>query len=112
LKRNNLSLDHLDVVAMSTGYTGELPVKAVIKVLEIAHLHCVPDDPVATTMSTNVGSPLVLEFPQSKASEAIRRIAGSLTGIPEMADQHTKRKGFLGAKAATILALNALSSYR
>ena len=47
LRRNQVFPEHIHVVAMGTGYSGELPVNSVKKVLGIKELHSIPDDPVA-----------------------------------------------------------------
>lgn len=111
LGRNHVSRDHLHVVAMGTGYAGELPPAEVKRFLKVQHLHCIPDDPVAAVMSVNVGNPLVLEAPASKASIAIRQFAESLLGRNSAAVPDPRRQPAAFLKAAAV-ACSVLPFYR
>jgi MinD-like ATPase involved in chromosome partitioning or flagellar assembly len=94
---------------MATGNSGELPVKAVKQVLDVSELHCIPDDPVAVTMSINVGNPLILESPKSKASRAIVAFADALVGSMATTPEPSTRSAAALAKSAALIALNTLS---
>jgi pilus assembly protein CpaE len=106
--RNRVSPSQIHVVAMGTGTSGELPVKAVKQVLGTSALHCVPDDQAAVTMSINVGNPLVQESPKSKASRAIIALADALTGNLAAAQISPSRSTAMLAKSAAMLAMNSL----
>jgi pilus assembly protein CpaE len=107
MTRNHVSASHLHVVAMETGLSGELPIKVVKEILKVPQIHCIPHDPVACTMSINIGNPLVLESPKSKAAQAIVGFSDVLTGMSDM-DRHADNRPFSVAKAATLLAINTL----
>ncbi len=107
LRRNHVSAEHVHLVAMSTGLTGELSVHSVKKVLGVNEVHCIPDDPVANTMSINVGNPLVLEAPESRISQAIVKLAGAVRP-PGAGDQEIQEKASSGLRAAAVLTLNVL----
>lgn len=72
LKTKQKSDASIHVFAMGTGHAGELPVRSVEKLLKLNAIHCVPDDPVAVTMSLNMGNPVVLESSSSPIAKAIR----------------------------------------
>jgi pilus assembly protein CpaE len=108
LRRNHVLSEHIHLVAMGTGHAGELPVHSVKKVLGVSQLDCIPDDPVATMMSINIGNPLVLEAPTAKISQAIVKFASSLSELPAAADEESQRKTSAGLRAAAVLTLNAL----
>lgn len=101
LKRNQVPVDHVHIVAIGTGHTGELPVTPVKKILGVSDIHCVPDDPVASIASVNVGNPLVLESPKSKCAQAITNIAATLSRLPDIGAQVPKRWKLPGIKAAS-----------
>jgi pilus assembly protein CpaE len=101
LKRNQVSEDHVHVVAIGTGHTGELPVTPVKKILGVSEIHCVPDDPIASIASVNVGNPLVLESPKSKCAQAIAKITAKLSQLAEIDSQVTKRWKLPSLKAAS-----------
>jgi Flp pilus assembly CpaE family ATPase len=108
LRRNHVPPEHVQLVAMSTGNSGELPIASVKKVLNAADVRCLPDDLVATTMSINVGNPLVLEAPKSKLAQAIENFATSLLGLTDKPDQSSVRSAPSGLRAAAVLTLNVL----
>jgi Flp pilus assembly CpaE family ATPase len=102
LKGNRVSCDHLHVVVMDTGRIGELPISAIKKVLRIAAIHSIPEDTEATTVSINVGNPIVLEAPRSKASKAINELVLALAG---WSDTRDSKRGYLSSvKAAALVA--------
>ena len=74
----------IQVVAMGTGNLGELPSNAVRKILGLPSLVCIPDDPVAINASLNIGSPLVIESPDSATSKALFRFAQSLPDLSKI----------------------------
>jgi pilus assembly protein CpaE len=112
LTRNRVLHDHIHVVAMGAGYSGELSATAVKKVLQVANLVCIPDDPVAMIKSINVGNPLVLEHPNGKASQAITKLAESLLGSVKGDDQTGSMRSTAAAKAAAVVALHALPFFK
>lgn len=79
LKENRVSADNIHIAAVETGTSGEIGRSAIQKLLKTENLHCIPADPVAVTMSINLGTPMVSEVPFSKASEAIAKLAKSLS---------------------------------
>jgi pilus assembly protein CpaE len=109
LKRNRVSPEHLHIVAMGTGRSGDLPVASVKKVLRVPTIHCIPDDAEAITVSINVGNPLVLEAPKSKASQAINDLVLCLAGWKQTGHAAEKRGRIASAKAAALVAINAIS---
>jgi pilus assembly protein CpaE len=112
LTRNRVSRDHLHAVALGTGCSGELPVAAVKKVLQLPDLLCIPDDPVATITSINVGNPLVREHPNTKASQAFAKLAASLIGAEEDGAQTGGMRPTAAAKAAAVVALHTLPFFK
>src|SRR6185295_7362725 len=72
--------DHIQVAVMGVGLGGELPMTAIKKVLNSSAVHGVPDDATALTLSINVGNPVVLESPKSRASQGILKLASALIG--------------------------------
>jgi MinD-like ATPase involved in chromosome partitioning or flagellar assembly len=93
---------------MGTGQSGELPVSAVKKVLNVPDLFCIPDDPVATIMSINLGNPLVIERPSSKISQSITKLAESLIHYLEDVTRGSALRPATAVKAAAVIALNTL----
>ena len=100
LIQHRVSRDHIHVVAMGTGHSGELPVAAVKKVLHVPDLTCIPDDPVAKIRSINLGNPLVLERPNAKISQAITKFAESLIGHAEDTERESIVRPATAVKAA------------
>ena len=107
MTRNHVAPANLHVLAIGTGYAGEIPLKTIRDVLGIPSVHAVPDDPTAMNMSINVGNPLVLESPKSRTSRAIAQFVETLTDGPGA--RATDRPPTLFARAATVLALNTLA---
>jgi pilus assembly protein CpaE len=112
MTRNRVSHEHIHAVALGVGYAGELPLAAVKKVLQLSSIHCIPDDPVAAIMSINVGNPLVLESPNSKAARALVTFAEALCGFEDDAQAPPDRRSMSAVKAAAIVALNTLPFYK
>jgi pilus assembly protein CpaE len=112
LTRNRVVPDHVHVVAMGTGYSGELPLAAVKKILQVSKLTCIPDDPVAAIKSINVGNPLVLEHPNAKPSQAIAKFAESLIGSVSDDSSTTVARPTAAAKAAAVVALGTLPLFK
>jgi Flp pilus assembly CpaE family ATPase len=108
LTENRVLREHVHIVAMGTGHAGELPLAAVKKILQISAVTCIPDDPVATIMSINVGNPLVLERPHAKVSQAIAKFAESLIGYVGGANQSSASGAGVAVKAAAAVALQTL----
>jgi Flp pilus assembly CpaE family ATPase len=105
---HDINNDRVQVAVMGVGLGGELPIVAIKKVLNNTAVHAVPDDATALTLSINVGNPVVLESPKSRASQGILKLASSLVGNDSEV-LLSKPEGMLGAKAAVLLALNTLS---
>jgi MinD-like ATPase involved in chromosome partitioning or flagellar assembly len=108
MTHNRVLREHIHVVAVGTGYAGELPVTAVKKVLGISALHCIPDDPVSTIRAVNVGNPLVLEMPRTKISQAIVAFTNALIGQTEDNAMVASPPQLGAMKAAAVIALNTL----
>lgn len=108
LASSHVPLNRVHIVLIATGQPGELPVASMKKILRVSHVHCIPDDPVATLMSINVGNPLVIEAPNSKPAIAIKKLAESMLGIPAEQVAAPSRYSAAAVKAATLLSLSAL----
>ena len=108
MTRNQVLREHIHVVALGAGHSGELPLGAVKKVLQMPSVHCIPDDPVATIRSINVGNPLVCETPHAKISQAISALADVLMGKPEDSIKPAARSPIGPVKAAALIAINTL----
>ena len=106
LVENRISRDRVRVLALGAGHSGELPPAAVKKVLRVAEVCPIPDDPVAMIRSINLGNPLVLEQPNSKAAAALRQFAESLLGVPDSVG--SAPKPLTTFKTAAALAANAI----
>ena len=107
MTRNRVLREHIHVVALGVGHSGELPISAVKKVLQMPSVHCIPDDPVATIRSLNVGNPLVFESPQTKIAHALTALADVFIGESDVA-KPPARPPIATVKAAAIIALNTL----
>ncbi|WP_047814751.1 AAA family ATPase [Rhodopirellula islandica] len=84
LKSKQKSDASIHVIAMGTGHAGELPVKSVEKLLKLNAIHTIPDDPVAVTMSLNMGNPIVLESSSSPIAKAIREATWTIPTIRDL----------------------------
>jgi pilus assembly protein CpaE len=105
LTENHVSRERVHVVAIGTGLSGELPVAAVKKVLQVTDVRCIPDDPVAMIRSVNLGNPLVLEQPTSNVAIALRQFAESLIGAESVRTYSGSSMTTL--KAAAVIAAQA-----
>jgi pilus assembly protein CpaE len=108
MTRNRVLLEHIHVVALGVGHSGELPISAVKKVLQTSSVHYIPDDPATTMRSLNLGNPLVCEFPQAKISQAIAALADVFIGSSEKVLNPSARPPIATVKAAALIALNTL----
>jgi Flp pilus assembly CpaE family ATPase len=108
MTRNRVLREHIHVVALGGGHSGELPIAGVKKVLQISTLHTIPDDPVATIRAINLGNPLVFETPQAAITNAIVSFANALLGASQQAVPVASRPPIAAAKAAAVFALNTL----
>src|SRR6185369_17341210 len=100
--------EQIHVVALGVGHSGELPINAAKKVLQVASVHCIPDDPGSTIRSLNVGNPLVCECPHTKISQALAALADVFIGQSEDVTKSSARPPIATVKAAAIIALNTL----
>jgi pilus assembly protein CpaE len=107
LSNHDVKREQVHVVTMGTGYSGELSLAAVKKLLGVPSMHFIPDDQEAVLMSTNIGNPLVLELPKSKMAVAIRKFSEAALGYGERREtaQPVSPNRF---KAAALLALNTI----
>jgi pilus assembly protein CpaE len=108
MTRNRVLLEHIHVVALGVGHAGELPIGAVKKVLQMSSVHCIPDDPISTIRSINLGNPLVCETPHAKISQAITALADLFVGQSDPTAKPSGRPPIGTVKAAAIIALNTL----
>lgn len=80
LSSNGVPADRVDVVAMGTGRSAEISPREVARALSVSEVFCVPDDQLAEMVSVNVGRPMVLEMPNSKASRSLIQLSRRITG--------------------------------
>jgi pilus assembly protein CpaE len=73
--------EHLTLVVSRTGQPKELPIAQAEEVLGVSIGHRVPDDPATVNESINLGIPLAVSCPHSKAATAVTRLADSLLGV-------------------------------
>jgi pilus assembly protein CpaE len=92
LAHNGVSRDHIQIVALGTGHSSELPVASVKEALSVNAVHCIPDDPTSTVVSLNLGNPLVLETPKSKTTRALTQLADALSGEANPCPQKKKAR--------------------
>lgn len=111
LRSNQIAPDRLEIVAMDCGQPGELPAAAVAKSLGVPRIHLIPQDAIATTVSINLGQPMVLGAPHSAASLAIRRLAAVVTGSSSNEASTAQSGRFAAARAATVGAVSAMVGY-
>jgi pilus assembly protein CpaE len=108
MTHNRVLREQIHIVALGTGNSGELPISSVKKVLQMASVHCIPDDPGSTMRSLNVGNPLVCECPNTKISQALAALAEVFVGQPEEIAKPSARPPMATVKAAAIIALSTL----
>jgi Flp pilus assembly CpaE family ATPase len=75
----------MTLVANRTGQTKELPIAQAEEALGMPIAHRLPDDPSSVNEAMNLGVPLVIGCPTSKAGSELVRLAESLLGIPPRA---------------------------
>lgn len=105
IRRNSNAIERTVVVAVGAGLAGEIPPRAACRILQVPTIHQIPDDSAAGVVSLNIGNPAVREFPQSKASRAITKLAALL--VPLTAAKPTGRRHFLPFSPATLFGLQA-----
>jgi pilus assembly protein CpaE len=110
--KSGVSPEHIHVVALGTGHSGELTISAVKKALRVSRVHCIPDDPEAITVSINVGNPLVLESPKSKISQSLTKLIVDISGLDCGSSGERKDSGLVAAKAAALVAINAVPFFK
>jgi pilus assembly protein CpaE len=108
MTRNRVLREQIHIVALGTGHSSELPISAVKKVLQVASVHCIPDDPGSTIRSLNVGNPLVCECPNAKISQALATLADVFIGQSDDTAKPSARPPMATVKAAAIIALSTL----
>lgn len=79
VRKNSNAIERTIVVAIGAGLAGEIPPRAACRILQVPTIHQIPDDAAASVVSLNIGNPSVREFPQSKASRAVTKLAALLT---------------------------------
>ena len=102
MTHNRVLREHVHVVALGAGHSGELSSAAMKKVLQVTSLHLIPDDPVSSLRSVNLGNPLVLECPHTRISRAITAVADSVAGGSRSAAQPVSRQRMAAVKAAAV----------
>lgn len=84
LLQHSVPAERVCVVAITSGHEGELPLAAFKKLIRVARICSIPEDPRAAMVSTNLGSPLVIESPKSKQSrgmfELVEELANAASG--------------------------------
>lgn len=105
MRQAQTPMDRVHVLALASGHSGELPFQSVKKVLGVSRIDCVPNDPVSNTISVNIGNPLVLELPNSKAAQALVNFSRKLLGIAMATQQGTIRAIGAQLRAATLFLL-------
>lgn len=112
LLNNHVPSEHIHIVVLGMGHSGELDLATAHKVLRVDHIYGIPDDPVAVVMSINIGNPLVLEKPTSKAALAIKDVVTRIMGHQPADTRAQKSSSMSAVRAASMLALNTLSLCR
>ena len=109
IRKNSNAIERTVVVAACTGLVGEIPSRAACRILQTPTIHQIPEDAAAAVVALNIGNPAVREFPQSKASRAIAKLASLLT--PALAPvKPAVRRHFLPFNPATLFGLQAPSA--
>lgn len=78
LEAAGIARESIRLVAGRFGQPLEIPPEKASEALGMPIAACIPNDPAAANQATNVGRPLVLASPQSKASKAIVVLAAAL----------------------------------
>ncbi len=104
IRHNSNAIERTVVVAAGTGLSGEIPPRAACRILQTPTIHQIPEDAAAAVVALNIGNPAVREFPQSKSSRAIAKLAALLT--PAQAPvKPAVRRHFLPFSPATLFGL-------
>jgi pilus assembly protein CpaE len=104
LLRQGVRREQLQVAGIGLGQSGALSPSDVGRVLQVADVHGVPYDLESLVCSINLGNPFVLEFPKSKSSQALMRLAESMT-LAKGEPRPVSRLASLGLKAKEALNL-------
>lgn len=106
IRKHSDAIERTIVVTAGVGLAGEIPPRAACRILQVPTIHQIPDDAAASVVSLNIGNPIVREFPQSKASRAITKLA---TGLAPVATptKPVVRRNFLPFNAATLFGLHS-----
>lgn len=104
LLRQGVRREQLHVAAIGLGQSGALSPTDVGRVLQVADVHGIPYDLESLVCSINLGNPMVREFPKSKASQALLRMAESMT-LAKGEQRSASRLASLGLKAKEALNL-------
>lgn len=107
IRTNSNAIERTLVVAARAGLAGEIPPRAACRILQLPTIHQIPDDPAAEVVSLNIGNPAVREFPQSKASRAIAKLAGLLVPAAATSVKPAARRNFLPFNAAMLFGLQS-----
>lgn len=105
VRQNSNAIERTLVVAAGAGLAGEIPPRAACRILQVPTIHQIPDDPAACVVSLNIGNPAVREFPQSKASRAITKLAALL--VPATAAKPAGRRNFLPFNPAALFGMQS-----
>lgn len=109
VRQNSNAIERTVVVAAGAGLAGEIPPRAACRILQVPTIHQIPDDPAASVVSLNIGNPAVREFPQSKASRAITKLAALL--VPAAAAKSAARRNFLPFNPAALFGLQSPTAF-
>lgn len=107
IRTNSNAIERTVVVAARAGLAGEIPPRAACRILQLPTIHQIPDDPAAEVVSLNIGNPAVREFPQSKASRAITKLAGLLVPAAATSVKPAAKRNFLPFNPATLFGLQS-----
>jgi Flp pilus assembly CpaE family ATPase len=108
LRSHGVPTELVHIVAMGAGRSAEISPKEVLGALSVREIHCIPADDVAQLVSVNVGRPMVLEMPQSKASHALVQLCKRITGDDDSEPPDSTWSRSL--RAATIAAASLLAA--
>lgn len=100
--------ERICVVTIASEQEGELPLTAFKKLIHVARICCITEDPRAAMVSTNLGNPLVIESPKSKHTRGILDLVEALGAIRNGATSATPSSGSL-LRATAAMALGTLS---
>lgn len=106
IRKNSNAIERAIVAVAGAGLAGEIPPRAACRILQVPTIHQIPDDAAASVVSLNIGNPIVREFPQSKASRAIKKLAAELTSAVAPI-KPVVRRNFLPFNAAALFGLHS-----